>query len=212
MPRFHPRLVLASASPRRRELLAAASLDFLVDPGNGVEPAPLPGESPQDYALRVARAKALAVAPRRPGAVVLAADTVVAFGKEIMGKPADAGEAEAMISLLCGFSGDPAQDDLGVRSHVVVTAFVLVDCRGAAQGDDAGALRRIERAVSTTVAMALQRAETIRDYAASGEPLDKAGGYAIQGRGGFLVKEIFGSYSNVVGLPLAEVMEALQDL
>jgi septum formation protein len=180
-----PRLILASASPRRRELLAQVGIapDAVVDPG--VDETPLPGELPQALALRLAAAKADAV-PAASGEVVLAADTVVAVGRRVLGKPADAAEANRFLRLLSG------------RRHRVIT--------GLAVRRDAG---RWSRAVATAVRFRRLDPAAVEAYLASGEWQGKAGGYAIQGRAGGFVPWIGGSYSNVVGLPLVETLALL---
>ncbi len=186
---MHPHplaLVLASASPRRRELLAGQGLSFEVRVSD-VPEVPRVGEPAADFTLRVAGDKAAAVAKYVTGAVVVAADTAVVLGARILGKPIDPDDACAMLASLSG------------NTHEVVTGVCV-------RGPD-----REERfAVRTAVRFrALQPAE-IRAYVAGGEPLDKAGAYAIQGSGGAFVEAIFGSYSNVVGLPLAETLAALR--
>ena len=180
------RLILASASPRRRELLAALGCAFEVVSA-GVDEAVHPGESPAAYVHRVADEKARAVHARVPGTWVLAADTAVALENEILGLPRDAAEAAAMLRRLAG------------REHRVLTAVVLLSPQN----------RIAARSVETSVTFrALDDAEIAR-YVASGEPLDKAGAYGIQGRGGVLVDRVHGSYSNVVGLPAAETRDLL---
>ncbi|WP_285905922.1 Maf family protein [Pseudodesulfovibrio pelocollis] len=180
-------IVLASTSPRRRELLADLGLDFEVVPSRAEEPAPLPGEKPADYAARMALMKTMEVAERHPGRTVLGADTIVVLGDWIMGKPADPDEALTMLTALSG------------RTHQVISAFCLT-----APGHDA-----LTRAVTTDVDMRVSTEAELRAYIATGEPTDKAGAYAIQGVGTFLVTAIRGSYTNVVGLPVARVLEAL---
>ncbi|HEX3902423.1 MAG TPA: Maf family protein [Polyangia bacterium] len=183
-----PDLILASASPRRRELLERLGLVLEVVPAD-VDETPLPDEKPADYARRVAAAKCDAVADGLPadrGLAVLGADTTVIIEETILGKPADDAEARAMLLRLAG------------RRHEVVTAYTL---RFGA--------RRLDRAVTTLVAMrALQPAE-IDAYVASGEGRDKAGAYAVQGIAAAFVTELRGSLTNVVGLPLAEVLADL---
>ena len=176
--------MLASGSPRRKALLSGLGLSFeTVAPG--VDEAVKEGESPLTYVLRVAREKAAAGARLQPGAVVLAADTAVVLDGAILGKPSGEAEAKRMVRSLSG------------RRHSVWTGVAL---DGAA---------RAEAAVETLVWFrALSEAE-IAWYASTGEPLDKAGAYAIQGAGGMLVQRIEGSASNVVGLPLAETVELL---
>jgi septum formation protein len=174
-------LVLASGSPRRRELLAQLGLDFAVA-GPDVDETPLPGERPVDLVRRLAVAKAVAV----DGDPVLAADTVVDVDGEILGKPADADDARRMLRRLSG------------RSHRVHTAVAL------RSGE------RVEVEVVTTIVtfVPLQPA-VIEWYVGTGEPLDKAGAYAVQGAGGVFVERVRGSVSNVVGLPLTTVAHLL---
>ena len=178
-----PPLVLASGSPRRRWLLEQLGVRFEVFAVD-IEERPHSGELPAPFAQRMADEKATAAAERRPAAWVLAADTVVALGDVALGKPRGREEAVAMLAQLSG------------RAHVVYTGIVLL--RPAAVP--------AERAVvATRVSFRALRAADIRAYVASGEPLDKAGAYAIQGGGAHLVDRVEGSYTNVIGLPLAEV-------
>ena len=181
-------IVLASASPRRRELLALTGLDFSVVVSDVEEPAPDGGETPGGYALRLACLKARDVARQHPGAFVLGADTVVAVGEHILGKPVDEADAARMIGLLAG------------REHTVVTACCLIGPDGETVWAEP---------VSSKVCFSALTPQTIAAYAATGESLDKAGGYAIQGLGAFMIESLEGSYTNVVGLPLAETMHAL---
>lgn len=180
------RLVLGSASPRRRELLAGLVPEFTVRPSEideHLDPGPL------DAALAsLALRKARAVAAGATDAVVLAADTVVVIDDVVLGKPRDADDARAMLRQLRG------------REHRVVTAIAVLDAT----------TDRADTAVVTSrVLMARYPDDVIEDYVRSGEPLGKAGAYAIQGRGGALVDGLVGSYSNVVGLPLAETRRLL---
>lgn len=184
------KIVLASASPRRRLLLSRAGIPFEVEV-SGVPEDPLPGEQPEALARRLAREKALAVRTRRPGAWILGADTVVALDGEALGKPSDASEARAMLARLSG------------RSHRVITAFVVLDPEGRI---------RAERAVLTTVEFRQLAQDEIEAYVATGEPFGKAGGYAVQGRGGQFVARLQGSESNVVGLPMEELVDTLAAL
>lgn len=179
-------LVLASASPRRRELLGLAGLDFEIVPSQAAEPPPRPGEAPRCFATRLARLKAVDVAALRPGAAVLGADSIVVVDGRILGKPADPDDAARMLGLLSG------------RTHEVVTGCCLVL---------PDATEKV-LAVATRVTMSPLSPELIRAYVATSEPLDKAGAYAIQGHAAAFVTTIEGSYTNVVGLPLAEVVEA----
>jgi len=173
-------IVLASASPRRRELLSAAGVTFSARPAN-VDEAHHPGEDPVAYALRVAASKARAIDADR----VLAADTVVHLDGEVLHKP---GVPEAALATLRRLSG---------REHTVTTAVVL--------------RARVERSVvvHTRVCFRALGDGDISRYVATGEPLDRAGAYAIQGGGGALVDWIDGSYTNVVGLPLRETLAML---
>ena len=182
------RIVLASASPRRAELLEAAGIAFDVAPADVDETAHA-GESPETYVRRVARAKACAIGQRLPHRVVLAADTTVVVGGEMLGKPADEEDAKRMLRLLSG------------RVHEVMTAVALH--RGA-EGSPQVALSR------TDVEFAALSEQEIAWYVATGEPRDKAGAYAIQGYASRFVTRIAGSYSNVVGLPIALVYEMLE--
>jgi septum formation protein len=181
-------LILASASPRRRELLERLGLVLEVAPAD-VDETPLDGEKPQAYVRRVAAAKCDAVAEGATagrGLAVLGADTTVIIEDAVLGKPADDADARAMLMRLAG------------RRHEVVTAYTV------RFGD-----RRLERAVTTLVAMrALQPAE-VDAYVASGEGRDKAGAYAVQGIAAAFITELRGSLTNVIGLPLAEVLADL---
>jgi septum formation protein len=182
-------IILASNSPRRRDLLGQIGLDFTIDPAD-VDERVLPGETPEAYALRVAQDKAQVAAERVSAGIVIAADTIVVLGDHILGKPADASDAERMLTLLSG------------REHCVITGLVMLD---AASG------RSSARTSVTTVWFRDLSSEEILSYVQSGEPLDKAGGYGIQGKGALLVKKIDGCYFNVVGLPLALLGEMLHD-
>jgi septum formation protein len=182
------RLILASASPRRAELLQSAGFSFDIDPAN-VDETPRPGEPPAAYTLRVARDKAAHAARRHPDAVVLAADTEVVVGRRILGKPVDAADAGRMLRLLAG------------AVHEVLTAVVLV----------AGGSER-EEVATTRVWVAPLTAADIDWYVASGEPMGKAGAYAIQGLGARFIQRIDGSWSNVVGLPVATVHRLLAEV
>jgi septum formation protein len=172
-------LVLASGSPRRRELLARLGLEPEVVPAE-IDETPLPGESPPLHALRVAREKAAAAAARRPRAAVIGADTIVVLDGEILGKPRHRDEARAMLRRLSG------------RSHLVITAVAV----------------RCGRREATHLEQARVTFRTIPEplldwYLATGEADDKAGSYAVQGRGALLVERVEGNVQAVVGLPLA---------
>ena len=181
------RLVLASASPRRAELLRAAHIDFDVIASEVDERAD-PSETPHDYVRRLARDKAEEVHGRVPNRPVLAADTIVSIDGQILGKPDDEAAARAMLRCLSG------------RKHVTITGVCLL----YAASDS---LRREERVIRTTVGFAELSEAEIDWYVRSGEPMDKAGSYAIQGLASRFVTQIEGSYSNVVGLPIAEVYD-----
>jgi len=188
MPHELP-LILASASPRRAELLTSAGYVFLVEPAD-VDESFLPGEAAEAYALRVARAKARAVAARhRPDRLVLGADTVVVAGTEILGKPVDAADATRMLTRLSGIE------------HDVLTAVVL-----------AGPAGELTEVVRTRVHFVELSGDDIAWYVGSGEPDGKAGAYAIQGRGARFVDRIDGSWSNVVGLPIATVARMIDEV
>jgi septum formation protein len=185
------RLVLASASPRRRELLESLGLTPEVRPVPADESV-LPGESPADYVRRLAAKKARAVAAAE-GELVLAADTAVLAGGEVLGKPRDAIDAGRMLRTLSG------------TAHQVLTG---IHGRRAGPGADAEAGAVVVTQVRFTTLTEAQ----IAWYVATGEPLDKAGAYAIQGKGGAFVRSIRGSASNVVGLPLEETLALLARL
>jgi septum formation protein len=183
-------LILASASPRRRELLTQAGLVFTIVPSRTTEEV-WPAEAPQDYVVRVAEEKAREVATRHPHAWILAADTIVEIDGKILGKPRDEADGSRMLQLLSG------------RSHHVMTAFIILH---AERQETAHQL------VTSTVTFKTLSAAQITSYLATGEPADKAGAYAVQGLGGDLVQGVAGSYTNVVGLPMDEVLTALQTL
>ena len=183
-----PPLVLASASPRRLELLRQVGLEPAeIDPAD-IDESPGTGELPRTYAVRMARAKLAAVACRHPGAIVLAADSVVVCGRRILPKAETEAEARACLALLSG------------RRHRVLG--------GLAVGRPDGTVRT--RLVETVVRFKRLEATEIDDYLQSGEWRGKAGGYAIQGRAARFVAFISGSYSNVVGLPLFEAVSLLK--
>lgn len=180
------KLILASASPRRADLLSSAGLDFEIRPAE-IDETPLPNEGAEELVQRLSREKALAVSTGFPGRPVLAADTVVVYADEIFGKPRDPEEARQMLRSL---SGD---------THEVMTAFTL-----CAPGTEP-----FTRLCITEVTFRVLTDAEIESYVAGGEPMDKAGAYGIQSGAAGFVSRIEGSFSNVVGLPLAEVIEAL---
>ena len=181
------KLILASASPRRKSLLQELGLDFKIIEAQ-VEEKPVAGESPQDFVMRAACDKAGDVARENVASWILGADTVVVHGGRILGKPGDAEEALSVLQTLAG------------QKHLVHTGFCLMNGK-----DDV----LISRVVTTEAWFYPFSRDIAAAYVATGESLDKAGAYGIQGSGGFLVERINGSYSNVVGLPLAEVVEEL---
>jgi septum formation protein len=199
-------LVLASASPRRQDLLRSAGISFVVQPAD-VDETPVAGESARDCAERLARLKALAVWQKRPQDTVLGADTIVVVDGAILGKPTDADDAARMLRMLSG------------RRHQVITGVAVVKSplkpkaglstgSGHALNVAPGVLVRSE---TTAVTMNELSDHEIRDYVATGEPMDKAGAYAIQGIASRWIPRIEGDYSNVVGLPVALVHQMLRE-
>lgn len=186
------KLLLASESPRRIELLRNAGLAFEVIPSGIDEGLPLPEELPEDYARRLARAKALHVGARSPShSLILGADTIVTIAGSVLGKPSDPGDAARMLRLLSG------------RTHQVITAICLVRAP-----DHVEALAH----ETTSVTFCELSDDEIRAYVASSEPLDKAGAYAIQGLASKFVTGISGCYFNVVGLPIPLLYRVLRKL
>lgn len=185
-------LILASSSPRRQEMLRALGLEFQVMTANDLEPLPLVGEEPAAYAVRVARKKAEEVAKKvSSGSVILAADTIVVLNEEIFGKPNSPEHAFFMLSSLID------------NTHRVITGCCILQ----------PSLSRMENFfVVSEVRMGCFSFDTLKKYIATGEPMDKAGAYAVQGAGMFLVQEIHGSVSNVIGLPVTETVQKLLQL
>ncbi len=183
-------LILASKSPRRQRLLASLGLHFRVQPGKECETPPYPGQSPEDYCRKMARTKACSAYTGQGRGLILAADTIVISGQQILGKPEN---SELALQTLRSLNG---------TTHEVLTGCCLLE--------QASGLKKIF-VVSTLVTMARHQDSILRAYVQTKEPLDKAGSYAIQGVGGFLVQSIQGSYTNVVGLPLNEVLQSLLD-
>ena len=182
-----PRLVLASASPRRRELLERVGLRPVVEPADTDE-STLPGEHADDYVVRVAADKARAVALRHPGTVVIAADTAVVLDGVPLGKPGDPADALDMLSKLSG------------RTHQVLSSVVVVDTDGIEH-------TALARAIVT---MAPSSDEERAWYVATGEPMDKAGAYGIQGIGAVLLERVEGDPTTVIGLPLRTALDLLR--
>jgi septum formation protein len=197
-------LILASASPRRQELLRAAGIAFIAQPAD-IDERLLPGESPQAYSERLAREKALAVFQMRTQDYVLGADTIVVVDNQILGKPRDEDDAARMLRLLAG------------RTHTVITgvcvasSFLATPDNVKADSKQHIVSANIQTASeSTLVTMTEISEDEIRDYIATGEPMDKAGAYAIQGIASRWIPRIEGDYSNVVGLPIAMVYSMLK--
>jgi septum formation protein len=184
------RLILASASPRRIELLTLLGLAFEVIP-SGIDEGFQRGETPREHALRLSEEKALSVARRHPDSWVLGADTIVIIDREVLGKPGSPADAREMLEKLSG------------REHEVFTGFSIA-------GRGARVLCR--QVVESTVLFREIAADEMLWYIGSEEPYDKAGAYAVQGKGAFFIREIRGSYTNVMGLPLCEVVDALRGL
>ncbi len=183
-------LILASASPRRQALLRLLGIRFEIIPSKTDESF-LPGEKPEEHVIRLAEEKAKQVAGQHRDRWVLAADTVVEIDGKVLGKPRDHREAEEMLQ------------NLSQREHRVLTGYCILKFPSFE--------KREGRVISRVQFKALSP-EEIRWYLNTGEPFDKAGAYAIQGKAAFMVREVHGSYTNVVGLPLCEIVEALRDL
>jgi septum formation protein len=182
------RFILASSSPRRRELLASIGLTFDVMPSD-IPEIHQPGESPEEYVARLSRGKAAVIAAKQPDAWIIAADTTVLLGDELLEKPADADDAKRMLATISG------------KTHTVYTGVTL---QNAAQG------WHDTRVAETEVRMLPLDERDIAWYVSTGEPLDKAGAYAAQGIGAVFIDSIHGSYTNVVGLPLALLFQMLR--
>jgi len=182
--------ILASASPRRIELLRQLGLSLTIIP-SGADETLLPNESPTAHVLRLSADKAGLVAAAHPGSWVLGADTIVVIDGEILGKPGSPDEARLML------------EKLSARAHTVFTGFTIA-CQDACFS--------ISEAVKSTVHFRTISEDEMAWYLNSREPYDKAGAYAVQGMGAFFIREIRGSYTNVMGLPLCEVVDALKKL
>ncbi|HEV7991035.1 MAG TPA: Maf family protein [Gemmatimonadaceae bacterium] len=183
-----PRVILASQSPRRRELLALIGVAHEVRPAD-IDETYLAGEKPRDHAERLARGKAAVIASQSPDAVVIGSDTIVVVDGDVLGKPADDAEAKRMLARLAG------------RSHVVMTA-VAVSWQGETRSD----------VVEVGVTFHQLDASDIAAYVATREPMDKAGAYGIQGYGATIVERVEGDYFAVMGLPLQRLVRLLADL
>ena len=180
--------ILASVSPRRKELLKGMGIEFDVIP-SGIDEKFLNGETPRDHVLRLSKEKSSAVSRNNPDAWVLGADTVVIIVGEVIGKPGTQNEARAMLARLSG------------REHQVITGFTIVNKSADVMITDAVESFVIFKEISE---------DEMNWYVKTKEPYDKAGGYAVQGMAAFFIREIRGSYTNVVGLPLTEVVTALK--
>lgn len=186
----HPRLILASASPRRSALLSQIGLTFEIFPSEIEEPLPNKNLSPEKVTQKLAKLKARAVAERYTEGIIIGADTLVVFKKELLGKPKNREDAKSMLSRLSG------------KTHRVITGVTLIDVK-----------KKTETTWSEVTKVCFRElcADEIDNYIESGEAKDKAGAYGIQGRGAAFVKRIDGCYFNVVGLPLASFVEKLAD-
>jgi len=182
-------IILASASPRRRELLEGIGLKFRVEPSNYAE-ARKAHLRPDELARSISLEKAKIVASHHQNALVIAADTFIVFEGKILGKPDTETEARRMLETISG------------KSHSVITGFTIIDTENN---------KALSRSVETKVYMKKMTPGEIDDYVKSKEPLDKAGGYAIQGLGSVIVEKIEGDYFNVIGLPLNALAESLKE-
>jgi septum formation protein len=180
--------ILASQSPRRRELLTSIGLDFEVMPSD-IPEVRAEGESPEEYVGRLSREKAAAIAARHPGRWIIAADTTVLLGEQLLEKPADPRDAARMLAAIAG------------QTHIVYTGVTVMNLERQ---------YRDTRIAESEVRMLALSVEDIEWYVATGEPLDKAGAYAVQGIGAMFIDSIHGSYTNVVGLPLALLFQMLR--
>jgi septum formation protein len=191
-------LVLASASPRRQELLRNAGIPFVVQPTD-IPEVPRPAEAPRAFAERMAREKALTVFRQRPNDFVLGADTIVIVDAKILGKPRDAADAARMLRLLSG------------RRHQVTTGVCLVGPQPRTENRQPETGFEDVRSETTIVTVAALSEDDIRSYISTNEPMDKAGAYAIQGRASRWISHIEGDYFNVVGLPVSLTYRLLQE-
>lgn len=182
-------IILASASPRRKELLGKIGLVFKVDPSDYPEDLVSPLK-PEELVINISQNKARAVASKYPDALIIAADTIGVIGKRVIGKPHTGLEAIAMLKFLSG------------RSHQVITGLSVMDSKSG---------KIVSRMVQTRVYFKKLSDSEVRRYVATGEPLDKAGAYAIQGLGSLMVEKINGDYYNVMGLPLNALSQILQE-
>jgi septum formation protein len=182
------KFILASASPRRRELLKSIGLEFDVIPSH-IPEVRAAGEAPEEYVARLSREKANAIAEQHPGSWIIAADTTVLMGDELLEKPADGKDAERMLAAIAG------------KTHTVYSGVTLLNREGG---------HHDTRVAESEVRMLPLEPRDIAWYVATGEPLDKAGAYAIQGIGSMFIDSVHGSFTNVVGLPLALLFQMLR--
>ena len=182
------KFILASASPRRRELLASIGLDFDVVPSH-IPEVRAEGEAPEEYVARLSREKAAAIAHEHHDRWIIAADTTVLLGEELLEKPVDADDEKRMLATIAG------------RTHIVYTGVTVMN---------ASAGHHDTRVAESEVRMLPLDAGEIAWYVTTGEPMDKAGAYAVQGIGAMFIDSIHGSYTNVVGLPLALLFQMLR--
>lgn len=182
-------IILASTSPRRKELLEKTGLPFTIVASNYEEDMTL-ALAPHDLAKHLSKGKADAVAPDHQDSIIIAADTFIVFGDKILGKPHTSEKAKEMLAMLSG------------KTHSIITGFTIIDTKTK---------KTTSCTTETKVHFRKLTADEIDAYVATGEPLDKAGAYGIQGLGSELVDKIEGSFSNVVGLPVEEVMVVLKD-
>lgn len=196
------RLILASASPRRRELLTAAGIAFTAR-STDIPEIPNPGEEPRAYAERLAREKASVIAAAHPEDAVLGADTIVVVDGLVLEKPVDALDAKRMLRLLSG------------RTHEVITAVCVIAPKQASERDpseeNSASVKSDVRSESTQVTFSPLSEREIAYYVSTGEPMDKAGAYGIQGIASRWIPRVEGDYSNVVGLPIALVYRMLRE-
>lgn len=183
------KIILASTSPRRKALLEQIGLEFVIEPSNYEESAD-PGLAPHELARKISLGKAEAVAARHKNAIVIAADTFGVTDGRILGKPHTSDEARKTLAAISG------------KLHSVITGFSIIDC---------DTNKTLSRSVATKVYIKRLTQTEIDVYVKSGEPMDKAGAYAIQGRGAVIVEKIEGDYYNVIGLPLNALAEALKE-
>jgi len=188
---YNPNLIiLASSSPRRKELLSTLGLNFMVVPPH-IEEEVVKGENPQEHVARLSQAKATEIGKAFRDCWILGADTIVFIEGEVLGKPQSEAEAYLMLKKLSG------------REHTVLTGFFIYHPRNQ---------KFFSEVVESRVKIKQLEDEEIKAYIKTGEPFDKAGAYAAQGRGMFMIEKIFGSFTNVIGLPVCEVVNALKNL